>query len=417
MKEKLIESGKNILIILLIFTLVLLSVLAIPTSSLSTVPWLSGLLQPVAPLLGLSEAELTYVAQADPLSDAAQPTVISLQTSAGRRTVMWDFAALDEAFAVFSPMMGQAIHAAGNFMQVSEHQICAALSAPSVMFRYKSALPASLLAVWMDSRLDAAITNVDTCILSAEGETLSLYLLGSTGYCAQTRLPATLILPILENYEPDGSRFAFEQQDPLAPLSILPGSVVSVPAYSYQTPSDSRSINALATLLGFNPYAETRYTDDQGTECFNEPGSSLQITTGAHVLFRAETNRFTAPGTELAELVETARQLTSRMLEISGGRGRLYLSAVTKTGDITVCEFDYAVNGIPVKLSKSAGHVIFSGTSVKEVSLRLYSFTATGKQLYPLPVAQAIAVLPAGSPLELVYHPTADGMLDAGWSS
>ena len=77
MKTRFKEIGKNILIVLLICSLLLLTLIAMPTRSVSAIPWLSQLLQPMGPLLGLPEAELTYVAQAEPVPNAAQPTVAS----------------------------------------------------------------------------------------------------------------------------------------------------------------------------------------------------------------------------------------------------------------------------------------------------------------------------------------------------
>ena len=56
--KRLAELGKSILIVLLLCSLALLAVASVPTDSLREIPWLSTVLQPVAPLLGLPEAEL-----------------------------------------------------------------------------------------------------------------------------------------------------------------------------------------------------------------------------------------------------------------------------------------------------------------------------------------------------------------------
>ena len=60
--RRLIELLKSILIVLLLCSLVLLTVAAVPTHTLREIPWLASLLQPIAPLLGLPQAELAYVA-------------------------------------------------------------------------------------------------------------------------------------------------------------------------------------------------------------------------------------------------------------------------------------------------------------------------------------------------------------------
>ena len=58
---RLIELCKTILIVLLTCSLLLLFMAAIPMDTIRDVPWLSRLVRPMAPLLGLSQAELTYV--------------------------------------------------------------------------------------------------------------------------------------------------------------------------------------------------------------------------------------------------------------------------------------------------------------------------------------------------------------------
>ena len=415
MKNKIIEIGKNLLIVLLMCGVILLSVLCIPTTSLVNIPWLSRLLQPLAPLFGISEAELTYVAQAEPVPDAAQPIAISINNDVGRYTAMWDFASLDDTFSAFSPVLAQSINAAGNFYQVSEQQVQAALSGQSVYFRYGSALPADAIASWLDSELHAAVEDVYGCILAAQDGTISLYFLGETSYASQTDLPDQLLMPLLQAYLPDGSAFAFEADQPLTPLSLLPGSTPSTPVFQFFNPCDSRFINSLATALGFNPYAETRYIDDHGTDCFSETNSSLEITSSGHLLLQSEGTRFAASGTDTEVLVAAARRIMDTIYGDVSSEGRLYLSGVTKAADATVCEFEYVLGGVAVKLSEPAASVRFTGSAVTEVSAQLYAFSATGKTQYPLPVPQAIRVLEDGAPLELAFFPSADGTMTAGW--
>ena len=57
MKKRLLELGKDLLIALLLCSLLLLAVAAVPVETIRDNPGLSKLLQPLAPLLGLPEAE------------------------------------------------------------------------------------------------------------------------------------------------------------------------------------------------------------------------------------------------------------------------------------------------------------------------------------------------------------------------
>ena len=415
MKHRLAETGKNILIVLLSCSLILLTLAVLPSQWIHSTPGLSQLLQPVAPLLGLPEAELTYVAEAAPMPDAARPIAISIKNSTGRHSAMWDFTKLDLTFEPFASILGHALDQTEQFNQVSEEQVLQALTAPGVLFRYSHALPAALPASWLGGSLEAAVGEIHTYILSASGDIVTLYLLGQTRYAAATALPSAELLALVEQYEADGSQLAFESEFPLSSLSLLPGSAPSVPAFTLSNPCDSRYIETLATVLGFNPYGESRYTDDQGAVHFSETNASLEITAGGLVTFRAEVGRYEADSQLPQDLADTARQLMDRILSNAPGDGRLYLTEMTKNGTAAECKFEYVLSGIPVTMTGAAGHVVFDGQSVTEASVQVLSFTATGKTISPLPVAQAAAVLPQGSTLEMAYCINADDTLSAGW--
>lgn len=415
MKQRLLESGKNILIVLLICSLLLLSASALPAQSIRSVPWLSKLLQPVAPLLGLPEADLTYVAQAMQVTDAARPIAISVKHDAGRHTAMWDFAELDRTFEVFSPILGQALDQAENFNLVTEAQILQALEGRSVFFRYSHALPGMLPASWLGGTLEAAVGDIHTYILSAEDDTVVLYLLGKENYSAATDLSGSVLLSLLQTCAPDGSQFAFESELPLSPLSLLPGTSPAVPAFTLSNPCDNRYVNALATDLGFNPYGESRYTDDLGTVRFSETNASLEITASGLVTFRAEADRYQALSVQPQDLVDAARELIDRITADIPGDGRLYLSNLTVSGTTAICTFDYFISGIPVAMAGEAACVTFEDRSVTEAAVQVLAFTGTGKTIRPLPVTQAAAVLGEGSTLEMSYCVGADDTVSAGW--
>ena len=415
MKQHLVETAKNILIVLLICSLLLLAASALPAQSVRSVPWLSRLLQPVAPLLGLPEADLTYVAQATQIPGAAQPIAISVKNDAGRYTAMWDFTELDRTFEIFSPLLGQALDQAEHFTLVSESQILQALKNPGVYFRYSHALPAALPASWLGSSLEAAVGEIGCYILSEENGTVVVYLLGKESYTASTDLAAEELSSLLQTCRPDGSQFAFETELALSPLSLIPGDAPAVPAFTLSNPCDSRYIDTLATELGFNPYAESRYTDDLGTVRFSETNAALEITASGHVTLRAEAERFAALSVQPKDLADTARQLVGRITANTPGDGRLYLSDLTVSGTTAVCTFDYFISGLPVAMAGEAARVTFEGSSVTEASVQVLAFTGTGKTIRPLPVTQAAAVLGEGSTLELSYCVNADNTVSAGW--
>ena len=415
MKHRIIEICKNILIVLLVGSLLLLTIAAIPTQSIRSVTWLSRLLQPFAPLMGWNEAELTYVAEAYPVTDAARPIAISIMNDAGRYTAMWDFDRLDAELETFSSYLGQAMDNAKSFHEVSDSQIQAALRTHSVYFAYGAPQQTAVLASWYDSSLSSAIGSVDGCILAVEENTLSLYLLGETSYAASTSISADSLLSILADYEPDGSSFAFETQYALHPLRLISGKRHTVPAVTLSTDLDANSLDALATALGFNPYGEGRYTDDAGTVSFSEDGTSLEVTADGSITYFAQTARFSADSTRPEILAQTAQQFVDTVFDGVTGEGRLYLSRLTQSGSQTVCHFDYYISGVQLVMSQAPVVITFTDHAITQAQVQRYSFISTSKTLYPLPIAQAAALLPEGSKLELTYYIDASGTLSAGW--
>ena len=150
LKRHILELLKDLVIAVLVCTLLLLAMAALPRETIREHQWLSQVLQPLSPLLGLSQAELTYVQTQLPAFDASQPTCISVHNESGRSTAMWDFDALDASFETYGGFLGQAMYTAADFTPVSRAQVQAVLQGLSVSFHYEAVLPASLLAYWLD---------------------------------------------------------------------------------------------------------------------------------------------------------------------------------------------------------------------------------------------------------------------------
>lgn len=417
MKKRILELGKDLLILLLICCLVLLCIASLPTDSIRSSQWLSALLQPIAPLLGLPQSELAYVKTALPVSDAAQPLAISVRNSAGRSTAIWDFDALDAAFEALGGTLGQALDTAEDFSPVTEAQLLEALSGPSVYFSYGAALPADLLASWLDASMEAQVPSASAYVLALEDGAVTLYLYGSGCCAAATGVQADSLTNLLEQYRPDGSQFAFEADSWLESLSLLPGSSPAVPAAAASNPCDTRYMEQLATDLGFNPYGDAGYTDAAGVTHFTESNCALQIDADGQLLLTSTAaGRFQASGDSLDVLVEEARSLVSMAAGGASGDARIYLTGLTQDGDVTVCVFDYILSGIPVSIPGGhAATVTFQGRAVSQLQMRVASYVCAPDQLYLLPAASAAAILPAGSRLILQYSDSGTGALTAGW--
>ena len=417
MKKQIWETTKTLLIVVLFGALLLLTVAALPKEMVRSTPWLSTVLQPLAPVLGLPEAELTYVEDALPVMDAAQPLRISVQNTSGRYTSQWDFDALDSTFETLGGMLGQALDTCSDFVSVPPDRLPAALSQPSVCFDYGFPLSVQLAGSWLDASNEYEDVSCRMFILAVESGKVNLYLSGDTCLMAETAVSAEALIGLLEPFRPDGSHFAFETESHLTTLALIPGQAPSIRAAVSASPCDSRYTEELATALGFNPYDENRYTDNAGVTYFSEPNCSLQIAASGEILLSSSSaSLFQAEGRTMEILVETARALLQQAVSGISHDARLYLSGISREGDITTICFDYVLDGIVVSCgSRPAATVTFSGSAMTSMELLAAALICSEEPLSILPPAQVSAIIPAGSDLILKYDRAADGAMTAGW--
>ncbi len=416
MGKSLLEAAKTLLIAVLICTMILLFAASIPADVVRSTPWLSTVLQPFGPLLGLPAAELTYVSENQAVQTAAQPLTISIRNSSGRYTAQWDSTALDTAYATLGGMLGQALDTAETFEEVREFRLTEALKQPSVFFDYGFSLPASLAASWLDAEIGISGSNASHFVLALENGNVWLYLADSSPLRAKTQVDAAEFSALLEQFQPDGSAFAFETDSHLAALTILPGSVPRLMGARTEPLYSTRYVDALANNLGFNPYDTGRYTDSSGVTHFSETGGSLKISIEGDILFSATTARITSPGSSTETLVEAARSLLNLAVDTSGNPARMYLSGITREENRTTCTFDYVLRGVPVRWPDGpAATVVFTDQTVTELQLKAVTFTFTDDPQYLLPPAQTSAILPKDGQLQLQYH-VSGNQLSAGWA-
>ena len=424
MRKKWLELGKNILIALLVLAMICLVVLALPAKTVTDTPWLAAVLRPFASVLGLSQGELTYTPLADTgsVTGAAQPLAISVRNPAGRTSFQYDFNALDAAYEQFGATLGQALETAESPERASRLRLQQALGKTSVAFSYQGLLPAKLVASWL--HVEASLEEEAAWfILASEDDGVQLYLAGDSVYVCQTQLESESLEQLLQNCTPDGSFFAFEDAadrfSGIESLSLLPSGMPQLLAVTTANPCDARFSDALATSLGFNPYGDARYTDDAGNTTYTETGYALSVSASGQLTLRSDglVSRFRAASGELADLVECARSLLSTMSSGALGDARLYLSSVRQDGSNTICTFDYCLSAIPVALADGhAAEVSFAENAITHAQLRLKTYTFDTQTLSVLPPAQAAAIVPAGSILQLVYSDTGSDVT-AGWQS
>lgn len=421
--KKVTEFLKSILIVLLTLAVIVLVVLSLPTKTLTAAPRLAAVLRPFAGVLGISEAELTDTVPAaeTQITAAAQPVAMSVNAPAGRRSFLYDFAALDAAYEQLGHLLGQALDSAENGSVTDKNSLQTALSGQSVFLAYPGTLPAAALGAWLHTA--APEERASSFVLSLEREQVALYLAGEKVIRYDTAADAAEFSEVLARYTPDGSRFAFEESSGLYagldPLCLLPGALPKLAAATIGNPCDSRFVSALATALGFNPYGDARYVDDAGNTAFTEPGCSLTVTAAGDVQLRtAGDSRFRCADNSCTGQIEAARALLDTVAGNSFGAARLYLTDYEQTETGAICRFDYCLAGLPVSAGSGRAAVVTveNGAIVSlQLSVRRYAFAGDAVSL--LPAAQAAAIASPGASLHLVYTEGGDGTLTPTWAA
>lgn len=426
MRKKLLEFLKSLLLLLLIPVILTLTLMAMPERILTQTPWLASVLRPFAGLFELDEAELTYTEPASAatlVTGAAQPVAIVLRMPEGQSSLQYSFSKLDTAYEQLGSLLAKALDTA-DAETAEECEVQALYDAiaggSSVCFRFPCELPPQLLGAWLKVRAPEQ-DGAQWYVLLQKQEQTELYLLGKQCIRYRTELRRQALSDALQLSVPDGSSLALEHTQgasaALDAMSVISPDAPEVFTAAAENPCDVRFVSALASKLGFNPYADTRYTDAGGTTFFTETDSILSVSAQGLLTLRVNQpqERFESALAELPEQVETVRELLSELTAECIGEARLYLSSCFVRDGRTVCRFSYYLDGIEIASGGTAAEAVFEGKNLIQLQLLLRSYRETTDSPRLLPPEQAAAGLTARSELRLLYVDDGTDTLRVNW--
>mgnify|MGYP001667845282 FL=1 len=422
MKHRLLEIGKDLLIVLLVLVNLVLAIMCLPRKTLTETKWLAGALRPFAGLFGLNEAELTYTlpSSGNTITGAAQPVLISLNTEAGRQSAQYSFDALDELYSQYGSLLAQALESGAALQSSTRAAFNRALLGQSAVFCYPGAVSPEVVGAWLNVRAPSGAA-AQWYLLAAEPDGIALYLLGEDCQVLHTGLSSDALTQQLQTVIPDGSSFAIEADGApyaaLDPLSLVSASSAAVHDAAGSNPCDARFISTLATKIGINPYGDARFVDNDGTTSFTETGLSLRVSAQGNILLQIqqEDARFQSASASASDRIEAARSLLSELTGGQYGEARVYLQSYTEQDGEAVCTFGYYLSGIAVQAQEGGIEIRFSGRQITRASVLCRSYSQQTQTAALLPAAQAAACLPKGGTLRLLYAEDASGQLHAGW--
>ena len=404
MANRIWDTVKNIVIVLLLLSIVCLAITALPTSIVTRL----SLPEKVASALGVEASRPTLLSPGQEVTAAATPLMISLNHEGGRHTVRRDEAALQTAYDLLSGLLGAALHSADHGKSITEAEFAEAMNAPSALFSFGGNVPAAALCRWLTGADTAAVLSASDYLLTKDGRDVSLLVLGPTPMQYSTTLSVDALLSAVSTYAPDGSSFASPESG-LSPLTLWEQSV-TLPMYVAENPVTADYAVRLATDLDFNPYGTGTYTDPAGNTVFTETSRTLSVSAGGEIVITTDGEgiaRFTAADGTAAAKIELVRSLLDTMTRGLGGQQRLQLQSM----DETQCTFTYVLDGVPV--APAACRVTFRENTLAELtfSLRIYTRSAETYRLMPLSAAAAIS--PAGTRLVPAISPAGG----CGWTA
>ena len=280
-RRRAVEWGKDALIVLLT-----LSALFLLTMT------------PLAQDSGLAELLRPGTANRGASGVSAQPGTVlparlAVYRDGERYGLQYDDETMEERFAAFGPLLGEALSGAGEPAPLTESGWRDRLSRPGAYFDFSGTVPLSALARWLGGEtcpLKGGARRAALC--AGEGDEVALCWqdAGDGGfYTCSTTLSRTLHLdPALETVSPNGAYFAFEDDglsNLLAPFTLITEGVGTGARYAVTMPlATAAGTEALLDALSFN---SRNHAPGSNGEVYLDGADRLVVQDGGTVTYRA----------------------------------------------------------------------------------------------------------------------------------
>lgn len=397
-RKRLVESGKNVLIVILATTMLLLS---------AQLGFISQTFDP-AGLDGALGAEPSGWETAS-YGAAASPFCIVVTPETGAHcAVMYDGEAVDEAYARFSSSLGEALGSAGEPEVVTTGEWEAALSGCGVYFDFLSDQLLSVVAGWfgISASGDTARHTARRICLTADSSGVSLYYISARegiGYRCATMLSYTDLFSKIEEYLPDGTAFNFELETPFGLVdscAVIRSGPLSISSVSVKNPlAGAAGADELMSAFGMNSILAEPYSEANGAHGYVEGDAVLRVAADGTLTYWGKDRSEAKVSLSPAEAVEAARVLCKKTLGANCGEASLYMSYISyvSVSDTYSMRFDYVLNGLPVVFSngESAAELTLTGTGITSAKMQFREYSSLQTAEEPLPALQAAAAVEA----------------------
>lgn len=418
-RRKLIELGKDILIVALTCSAVYLAGLTPMMTQLRS--WMA----PPAP---------TAQAQPRQARDSVLPYSVAVRNSLGLYGASYDQATVERVFSQLSPLIGEALTTASAPESITPVQWRQLLDCEGVYCRFQGQVPLEALAAWLGE--GSALTGgAETVALGWDGEGVWLgWQEGDAYYRTRTQMSYSGHMSgALEEFSPNGAAFAYtiretdRTYDTLDPYVLVTATTQRPMTYTASSPDligDADALDALLEALGFRSGAGSAY-EAAGERAINENGDRLRINAAGRVVFHAgEEERYPVPGLGEAAAAQEAAlaawELLNRAVEPWKGESAYVLTGAEETEKGWKVTFQPRLGGIPVHAGESGWCAQFTveGRRITDFTIDLRSYTSTGTTSLVTSERLAAAALKSqesSGQLRLRYTDNGVSPLSAGW--
>ena len=365
------------------------------------------------------------------LTAAAKPSRMAVNSGSGRYGVQYDQDEVDELFARFGSLLGEALVSSGQSLRISEQQWQNYLRGAGIYFDFTGDIPLSALSGWLQREglcsLNAAARRI-LLVDGGEDRVLLCYQDSGDGlfYACETGLSWQLHLePTLSGITGNGAEFAFENE-----------SAENLQPYTLMTNDSERRVYASTTplspdgnvtwLLEALEYTGRNHASVSGGDLYLDGNDRLRILTGGQVIYdAAQGGKYPVAmaGTEMtaAEAIEAARELAEKTIGLQCGEAELYLESVHAAENGWRVRFGYRLDGSTVWLYDegwAAEFYILDGY-ITEFTLWFRNYVSTGETALLLPMDSAMLMLPdlteEACELILQYHDRGETTVEPVW--
>jgi len=433
--RRLIEAGKNILIVLLSCSAIYMGANAL------VVGGLQGLFQKNDP--GRSQV----VTQREP-SSVAWPVRMAISSWTGesmiRYGVQYDRAVCEEQFQPVASLLREALSGLGVAQEVSEVIWQRVLRQhDSLYFDLLGDIPISVLSGWLSGTENPQEGTVRRLILAAEQKHVLVYYQDTVTQKYYMRVADVVsveqIHSVTQALMGNGAQFAFEMEG----YEGLEGNTLLLPEqpqpkiFAVSNPMDGVSQTEeldqnsnLGKLLMSLSFPDSSYIYSGTDQVIRSGNDTLRISAQGVVRYNAaegEKSRYIVESQNdqptAFEVAEACRRLADGAAGELSGEARLYLKEMSRTPNGWQVDFFYCLDGARVQVGEEgyAAHFVVEGTEITQFILQLRCYEQTGEQSIVMPEQQACAAMDAmgkrGSELLLAYRDMGSGNVSAVWTA